>query len=62
VVELTGGEHQFQLFHHQGKCLVESPRLLFGKLTVKTGTVSQKVQAALLLYEPCAKARRDVAT
>lgn len=39
-IKLTGGEHQLQLLHHQGKCLVESQRLLFGKLTVKTGSVS----------------------
>ena len=56
-IKLTGGEHQLQLLHHQRKYLIESQHLLFGELTVKTGAVGQKEQAAPLLYEPCAKAR-----
>ncbi|KUQ95635.1 hypothetical protein AWI31_19340 [Enterobacter hormaechei subsp. xiangfangensis] len=56
-IKLAGGEHQLQLHHHKGKCMVESQRLLFGKLTVKTGAISQIVQSVSLLYQTSAKAR-----
>ncbi|OIY07186.1 hypothetical protein BED42_03275 [Citrobacter portucalensis] len=53
--EFSAGEHQLQLLEYQRKGLIQVQHVIVVKGTIKSGPVSEKMQAVALLHQTSAK-------
>ncbi|OKB68239.1 hypothetical protein BHU62_04390 [Serratia marcescens] len=60
-IEFTGEQHQLQMFDKLRKSLLQIMALCIAENPADVSTVGQKMQSFSLLYQTCAKLRRDVA-
>ncbi len=60
-IQLTAGEHEFQLFHQQRKGLVQMVRIRISEPASDTGTVGKVMQPVTLLHQTCPETGRHCA-